>query len=162
MPMKDSRWYELEACAKLFRDNFSHQGLVSMSYCIEHDPQAKLIELQVFGLSSMQEALEARLELALLAREHNIRRVLISARRLEGIEHATPEFFYNYAAGFREKGFPSNTRFAVVRMRISETVQMCCDVARKTGTHMQAFTDIRLALEWLFERITTAELQLQG
>ena len=66
-----------------------------MSYSIEYDPQAELIELQVFGRSSMQEALEARLELALLAREHNVHRVLVSARRLEGIEAATPEFFYN-------------------------------------------------------------------
>ena len=132
-----------------------------MSYCIEYDSQAGLIELQVFGSSSAQEALEARLELALLAREHDVRRVLVSARRLEGIEAATPEFLYNYAASFKEKGFPYGTRFAVVRTRIGESLQMCCTVARKTGVHMQAFTDIRLAFEWLFERITTAELQLE-
>jgi hypothetical protein len=39
-------------------------------------------------------------------------------------------------------------------------VQLGCRIARETGTRMRAFADLRLALEWLFERISTAELKL--
>ncbi|MEJ2011170.1 MAG: hypothetical protein P8X64_02975 [Anaerolineales bacterium] len=130
-----------------------------MPYSINPDPQAGLIELQVFGRSSAQEALEARLELARMAREHHIPRVLVSARQLEAVENFSPAILYSFASSFREKGFPAGTRFAIVPTRISKTLQICCRIARETGTRMQAFSDLRLALEWLFERITTSELR---
>jgi hypothetical protein len=130
-----------------------------MPYSINPDPQAGLIELQVFGRSNAQEALQARLEIARLAREHHIPRVLVSARQLEAMEAVSPEILYNFASSFHEKGFPVGTRFAIVPIRIGKMLRVCCKIARETGTHMQAFTDLRLALEWLFERISTSELR---
>jgi hypothetical protein len=132
-----------------------------MSYTINYDPQAGLIEMQVYGCSSAQEALEARLEIARLARLHGVSRVLVSARQLEAVEAFSPAILYNFASSFREKGFPPGTRFAVVPTRLGKMLQLGCRIARETGTHMRAFTDLRLALEWLFERISTSELKLQ-
>jgi len=131
-----------------------------MPYSIIQDPQAGLIELQVYGCSSAQEAQEARLELARLAREQGIARVLVSARQLESVEAFSPEILFSFASSFREKGFPAGTRFAVVPAQISRMVELGCSIARETGTRVRAFTDLRLALEWLFERISTSELQL--
>ena len=73
----------------------------------------------------------------------------------------SPAILYNFASSFREKGFPPGTRFAVVPTRLGKMLQLGCRIARETGTHMRAFTDLRLALEWLFERISTSELKLQ-
>jgi hypothetical protein len=119
-----------------------------------------MIEIQVYGRSNPQEAIEARLNASLLARDHGIRRVLVSAKRLEGFDGTSPHIVFSFASTFRDKPFPPGTKFAVIPAQVNEIVHQLCRLARETGTRIQLFEEARPALEWLFGRIATAELRL--
>ena len=136
----------------------SGEGRLGYEISVDHD--AEMIEVHFYGRSNPQEAIEARLNASLLARDYGIRRVLVGARRLEGIDGASPQMLYSYAATFQDKPFPAGTKFAVVPSQINESMRMVCRIARETGTRIHIFDDARPALEWLFGQIATAELQL--
>jgi hypothetical protein len=131
-----------------------------LGYEISIDHDAQLIEIQFYGRSNPQEAIEARLNASLLARDYCIRRVLVGAKRLEGIDGASPQMLFSFASTFRDKPFPTGTKFAVVPSQINPSVNMVCRIARETGTRIHLFNEPRPALEWLFGQIATAELQL--
>ncbi len=131
-----------------------------MGYEISVDHDAQLIEIHFYGRSNPQEAIEARLNASLLARDYSIRRVLVGAKRLEGVDGTSPQILFSFASTFRDKPFPAGTKFAVIPSQINASVNLVCRIARETGTRIHLFNEARPALEWLFGRITTAELRL--
>jgi hypothetical protein len=130
-----------------------------MPYEITVDRERGLIEIHVMGETNPLEAQEARNRAALISAELGCSKVAIYGGRLEKIQGFSPAMILNFATSFKDKPFPTGTRFAIISAQFQDGIRTLAKIAQEHGTRMRVFDDGTLALEWLSGNLTTAELE---
>lgn len=130
-----------------------------MPYEITVDRDLELIEIHVMGETNPLEALEARNRVALIAKGLGFRKVAVHGANLEKVQGFSPAILLSFATSFRNKPFPTGTKFAIIPPKISSSISTLARIARENGTRVRIFREGKLAMDWLFGVLATTELE---